>query len=66
MPSFKAQAFREPDGQYSWIYFKDNSFQVVGGANLTLNAAVNAMRDKIAAEPNVANATEVTLSAEIP
>lgn len=66
MPNFRAEAFREPDGQYSWVYFKDGQFQIVGGQNQTLSAAVNAMRDKIALEPNVANAQTVTLAADIP
>lgn len=66
MPRCEATAYREPDGQYSWVYFKDNQFQEIGGANLTLANVVNAMRDKIATEANVGQAKVVTLAAEIP
>ena len=53
MPRCEGRFFREPDGQYTWLYFKDNKFVDVGGANLTLSVAFNGIRDRIAAEPNV-------------
>lgn len=66
MPSCRAQAYREPDGQYSWMYFKNDQFVEVGGQNQTLAAAFNAMRDKIALEANVGNTQTVSLEVLIP
>lgn len=66
MPYFEAIGYREPDGQYTWVYLKDGNFQVVGGQNQTLDAAVTAAKNKIATEANVANTSEFRLAANIP
>lgn len=66
MPTCEVRIIREPDGQYSWLYYKDNKYQEFGGANLTLAAAFNAGRDKIAAEANVGQSKEITLIADVP
>ena len=66
MPVCEVRIVKEPDNQYTWMYYKDGRFQEVGGTNLTLSAAFNAGRDKIALEPNIANAKEVFIQADIP
>ena len=66
MPLCEVRIVKEPDNQYTWLYYKGERFQEVGGSNLTLAAAFNAGRDKIASEPNVGNAREVFIQADIP
>ena len=66
MPVCEVRIIKEPDNQYTWLYYKDDRFQEVGGTNMTLAAAFNAGRDKIALEPNVAQSKEIHVVANIP
>lgn len=66
MPFCEGRFIRQPNGQYTWLYYKDNLFQEIGGTNLTLTGVFNGIRDKIALEAGVGNSKEGSVAIQTP